>query len=56
LEARIVGLETDAEKSESDKNTSEAVGASEESELRNLRNKLAIQEACAQQLEVQDRQ
>ena len=51
LEARIAGLETDVEKSKSDKNTSDAVVALEESELRNLRNKLAAQEAALGQQE-----
>jgi len=51
LEARIAGLETDVEKSKSDKNTSDAVVALEESELRNLRSKLAAQEAALGQQE-----
>ena len=51
LEARIAGLETDVEKSKSDKNTSDALVALEESELRNLRNKLASQEAALGQQE-----
>jgi hypothetical protein len=51
LEARIAGLETDVEKSKSDKNTSDAVVALEESELRNLRSKLAAQEAALDQQE-----
>jgi hypothetical protein len=51
LEARIAGLETDVESSKSDKNTSDALVALEESELRNLRNKLAAQEAALGQQE-----
>jgi hypothetical protein len=51
LEARISGLEADVEKSKSDKNTSDALVALEESELRNLRNKLATQEAALGQQE-----
>jgi hypothetical protein len=51
LEARIAGLETDLERSKADKNTSDAVVAVEESELRNLRSKLAAQEAALGQQE-----
>jgi cell division protein FtsB len=51
LEARIAGLETDVERSNSDKNTSDALIALEESELRNLRSKLATQEAALGQQE-----
>ena len=51
LEGRIGGLETDVEKSKSDKNTSDALVALEESELRDLRNKLATQEAALGQQE-----
>lgn len=51
LEARIAGLETDVESSKSDKNTSDALVALEESELRYLRNKLAAQEAALGQQE-----
>jgi hypothetical protein len=51
LEARIAGLGTDVEKSKSDKNTSDAVVALEESEVRNLRSKLAVQEAALGQQE-----
>jgi hypothetical protein len=51
VEARIAGLEADVEKSKSDKNTSDAVLALEESELRNLRNRLATQEAALSQQE-----
>jgi hypothetical protein len=51
LETRIAGLETDVERSKSDKNTSDALVALEESELRNLRSKLAIQEAALGQQE-----
>ncbi len=51
LEARISGLEADVERSKSDKNTSDALVALEESELRNLRNKLATQEAALGQQE-----
>jgi hypothetical protein len=51
LEVRIAGLETDVEKSKSDKNTSDALVALEESELRNLRGKLATQEAALGQQE-----
>jgi hypothetical protein len=46
LEARIAGLETDVEKSKSDENTSDALVALEDSELRSLRGKLATQEAA----------
>jgi hypothetical protein len=51
LEARIAGLETDIERSKSDKNTSDALVALEESELRNLRSKLAAQEGALGQQE-----
>lgn len=51
LEARISGLEADVEKSKSDKNTSDALVALEENELRNLRSKLAAQEAALGQQE-----
>jgi hypothetical protein len=51
LEARIAGLETDVERSKSDENTSDALVALEESELRNLRGKLATQEAALDQQE-----
>jgi hypothetical protein len=51
LEARIAGLETDVARSKSDKNTSDAVAALEENELRNLRNKLATQDAALGQQE-----
>lgn len=51
LEATIAGLETDVEKSKSDKNTSDALVALEETELRNLRGKLAAQEAALGQQE-----
>ena len=51
LEARIAGLETDVERSKSDKNTSDALVALEEGELRNLRGKLATQEAALGQQE-----
>jgi TolA-binding protein len=51
LEARITGLETDVERSKSDKNTSDALVAVEESELRNLRSKLAAREAALDQQE-----
>jgi TolA-binding protein len=51
LEDRIAGLETEGERSKSDKNTSDALVALEESELRNLRGKLATQEAALGQQE-----
>jgi anti-sigma factor ChrR (cupin superfamily) len=51
LEAKIAGLEADVERSKSDKNTSDAVVALEENELRNLRNTLATQEATIGQQE-----
>ena len=51
LEARIAGLETDLERSQSDKSTSDVVVAVEEGELRNLRSKLAAQEAALGQQE-----
>jgi TolA-binding protein len=51
LEARIAGLETDVERSKADKNTSDALVALEEGELRNLRGKLATQEAALGQQE-----
>lgn len=51
LQARISGLEADVERSKSDKNTSDALVALEENELRNLRNKLATQEATLGQQE-----
>ena len=51
LEARIASLETDVERSKSDKNTSDDLVALEESELRNLRGKLAAQEAALGQQE-----
>jgi hypothetical protein len=51
LEVRIAGLEIDVERSKSDKNTSDALVALEENELRNLRNKLATQEAALGQQE-----
>lgn len=51
LEVNIAGLQTDVERSKSDKNTSDAVVALEESELRNLRGKLATQEAALGQQE-----
>ena len=51
LEARLTGLEADLAKSKSDMNTSDALVALEESELRNLRNELASQEAALGQQE-----
>jgi len=51
LEARITGLEADVEKSKSDKSSSDAVVALEEAELRELRTKLADQQAVLDQQE-----
>ncbi len=51
LESRIAALETDVERSKADKNTSDAVVAVEESELRNLRGRLAAEEAALGQQE-----
>jgi hypothetical protein len=51
LEARITGLEADVAKSKSDKSSSDAVVALQEAELRELRTKLADQQAALDQQE-----
>ena len=51
LEIRLTGLEADLAKSKSDKSSNDAVVAVEEAELRELRNKLADEQAALDQQE-----
>jgi len=51
LETRVAGLESDLAKTRTDKSTSDAVVSVQETELRNLRSKLADQETALNQQE-----